>query len=333
MTNETESADYNSSEPLMALEFVESQKKACSNGHCWPTLFLLGVQKAATTSLFDVLKTRHKICGAEETSLLKKCSDCNEKETHFFTQQTTHKGKKIHMSDSEFKALYPEHRLSKCGRFMEGTPSLQEPNLGREIANKLPTSIHSEVRMVLVLREPVSRDLSWFNHQLDNYHTEGGSFSKVFHHAPSYEEYAKKNLKQAKGCKHEFDDAKCAHMTGHVLAWGMYAPQIKSLLKHWERKHMFIVQMDHLLDKTHSTLEKLYKFAGFSGSAPSTLPKDNTHDGPWKISSMPCHIKKELKEFYAPYNKELYEMMRKENGPHSEPVFGVFDEEDVKCHD
>lgn len=312
--------------------------KACSDGTCWPTLFLMGVQKAATTSLFMELSNHNKVCGANvHEGPIKECADCNTKETHFFTTQRTAGGKTIHMSHHEYKKMYHEKEMLKkgCGHFMEGTPMLQEKGVGAAIAATLPKNVHHMVRMIVILREPLSRDLSWYNHQLDDY-KRGVShkFNSEYPTPPSYKEYAHDNLEAGEKCleKHPKD---CGLTHDYTLSWGMYYPQLKAIQSHWERKHIFIVKMDHLLEETKGTMSKMNRFMGISGSAPRKLPKENSHDGPWKVDSMPCKTKKRMTEYYHEWNEKLYKMMERDRAdgkhPADEPKFGKFENE-VTCH-
>lgn len=199
----------------------------------------------------------------------------------------------------------------------------------------IPEKFHSDIRIVMILREPISRDLSWYNHQLAEPKLVQGSL-------PEYPAYVKAEMEKWEACKTEKDGNRilaaneCHDTDGNPkssLQWGMYSVQIDRALRNWPRKQMFIMNMDHMLDNTHMYMKGMFKFMGLSeGAAFSSIPSDNTHDSPNKVESMPCSIKKDLQTIYKPFNQDLYRLLGREGSSSGELAFQQFSN-DAKCHD
>lgn len=136
----------------------------CANGAgCWPRFFLAGVQKAATTSLFRALQDGAGICGATFHS---EPGNNYYKEAHFFdrdeifpdgaTEPVTGRG--------SYTGLYKVTKACPGDTFMDATPAYAYSSdaVGR-MAATLPDALKPVVRVVLIFREPVARDLSLYN--------------------------------------------------------------------------------------------------------------------------------------------------------------------------
>jgi len=118
-----------------------------SDGH-WPTIFLLGAQKAASSSLFAPL-VQHPLI-ADPTSAFN-----NDKETHFFHHHASNTSRLQIAYRRKFPCAWPV-------RGMDGTPSyLYDPErvIPRMIAAR---TISETTSFLVVLREPVARDWSMF---------------------------------------------------------------------------------------------------------------------------------------------------------------------------
>ena len=118
-----------------------------------PNLFIVGAQKAGSSSLFELL-TAHPL-------LMKGI----HKEPHFFDNDKEYpKGVDYYKS-----TFFP---ISKSGgnpkeRFIDGTPMLHKEYVWRRIADGLDPYVQlSYLKFIVILREPVARDFSWFSHQL-----------------------------------------------------------------------------------------------------------------------------------------------------------------------
>ena len=144
----------------------------------WPTVFIIGAPKAGTTSIASLLFKHSGFC--RPLGVMKK-------ETHFFSSTRTY----AHGRDGYLKHFGHD---SKCAqpvsparadranfthqpilagkvhwgskRHVDATPNyMRVVEAPGRIAATLPRALLPHLKFIVALREPVSRDLSWFNHQ------------------------------------------------------------------------------------------------------------------------------------------------------------------------
>lgn len=107
----------------------------------YPDIFILGVQKAATTSLNKLMRTHAEIC------------DNGVKEKHYFGfNDSWRKGSEFY--DSMFASCFGVYTLDSN----IGFSSTFVPDRLRITYND--TALASK-KFILVLREPISREISW----------------------------------------------------------------------------------------------------------------------------------------------------------------------------
>jgi hypothetical protein len=303
----------------------------------WPELYLIGAQKSATTSIFLLFERHGLICGRKGVG-----SDFEEKEAHFFDMEDpTEKNIK------KYKSRYPKHKCS--GKYMDATPGYLRDLLSAERMQKaMPEqTISHEARLIAVLREPVERDLSFFNmykymwvqagrprnwdgdmgsiHQLDvcSKHGYDGNF-------PSYEVSIGCQMRQwnectkKAGCNGECNRDEnleghrhCALRNGKAdsmqysrLTDGMYFAQLRKYEGVFPRKHIMVISFDGLIDRQKEYLSKLMLFSGLGEHhAVNTLPKENTASFKGKISSASCGSVSGLHDVFRFWNRALEEKM------------------------
>ena len=151
-----------------------SEDQQCDEQGCWPRLFILGTQKGATTSLFQVLNQEGGACGSManariESALPNLKGAFNKesgiaKEPHVFDMARSEWAKVV-KEPGLYRSLY---RVKDCPQrtFLDATPNyIHHPGAPGRVAELLPASWMPKLRMVLTVREPIARDLSWFNHR------------------------------------------------------------------------------------------------------------------------------------------------------------------------
>lgn len=140
----------------------------CSHSQegCWPLLYLIGAQKAATTSLFDLLRSRGVACGAKHSSHTFKPSGrfFSRKEVHLFDANRT-EFSRVLKNPQQYTRLYQRPDCT-AGHFIDATPCLHTWEAPRRMLQLVPKRWMRESRFLAILREPVARDLSWYNHRL-----------------------------------------------------------------------------------------------------------------------------------------------------------------------
>ena len=151
-----------------------SEDQQCDEQGCWPRLFILGTQKGATTSLFQVLQREGVACGTKINEAVSQALPNLKgafnhetgiaKEPHIFDIARTD-WPTLMEQPGLYRSLY---RVHDCPQrtFLDATPNyIHHPGAPGRLVELLPASWVPQLRMVLVMREPVARDLSWFNHR------------------------------------------------------------------------------------------------------------------------------------------------------------------------
>ena len=125
-------------------------------------MYLIGAQKASTTALFQLLRTSSGICGAKPRP--GSYAAASYKEAHFFDNDGV-PWERAHTS------LYTRlFRREDCAsrRFLDATPQYQYSwHAPMRMSLFVPEAWRPRVRLVTVLREPLARDLSYYNHRVD----------------------------------------------------------------------------------------------------------------------------------------------------------------------
>ena len=122
----------------------------------WPSVYLLGVQKGATTSLSEAF-TEAGMCTSKEG-----------KELHFWDWLHPNDECLMTTTCAKFGVKYAKH-FPECkgdgdGAF-DGSPSqLSDPGLPEFLSRHMPPAMQSRSRFIIIAREPVSRLVSVYNH-------------------------------------------------------------------------------------------------------------------------------------------------------------------------
>ena len=117
-----------------------------------PQIYLIGAQKAGSSSMFSMLMRDSSSCGSN-------IGHRNHKETHMLTD--THSSE---LTRENFTSVFRlEDCKSRC--FVEATPNnMFNGRAPRTLFGLMTTAERAASKFLLVVREPVSRDLSYFNH-------------------------------------------------------------------------------------------------------------------------------------------------------------------------
>ncbi|KAL1514776.1 hypothetical protein AB1Y20_003862 [Prymnesium parvum] len=269
-------------------------KAVCSNGGCMPTVYIIGSQKGGTTSLFDHLESKG-FCGPRHN---------DGKESHYLMSTSEHPTR------YGYTHIFPEHQCAS-GCWIDATPN-DLPNWQSPITlTELTTPRERQLaRFVVVLREPVARDLSWFNHRKSL----GGCSYCGGVSGLSYPEYAQKQLRQYENCHPSLgiSDARfemCPPF-GEGILYGAYWPQLRHWKKIMPESQFFIAQTEWMLHHDRDFKKQLYKFIGIEHAAVTPdFPHTNALAYPGKVSmsSLSCDLVHTLHDAWDPWNKKLFE--------------------------
>ena len=162
-----------------------SEDRQCGEQGCWPRLFILGTQKGATTSLFGALHKEGVACGTVKTAGTLQAPGAGAKEAHVFDVPES-MWKMLMQQPGLYKRMYTQENCP-TRTFLDATPRYsRHPAAPARMVELMPSGWLPELRFVFAIREPVARDLSWFNHKMNQarMHLGPGAHSPQVRHTP-----------------------------------------------------------------------------------------------------------------------------------------------------
>jgi hypothetical protein len=258
--------------------------------------FNSGVQKGGTTSIAHYLKENHDACFSDPRAVI---SQGEGKESHFFDNFKTYNS-----SGLEYYQRVFEHCAGKQ-LIVDGTPEFMKT--GQRIFDTYTKhGSLDKLKLIISLREPVSREISWYHHRLRD--------------CPE-QEYARPV------CKAETKEPiPFLSVTQSELAWklennetrnvyGTYAQYLNVFFELFDRKNILILSYEEAKSDQKALLQRIHKFLDLPGK-PKGLPHENsdkgTHDMP------PCVVQRALARRFAPYNEALFALLEANPGPKME---------------
>jgi hypothetical protein len=295
----------------------------------FPDFYIIGAPKCATTSLHDLWAQHRQVCRG------------GLKEVHFFDNT-------LHYQEvgatSTWKHFYSRH-CDDATIYFDSTPDyFANYDAPARMNETFTEEDKKKKRFIIILREPVGRSFSWYNHLLNhcvpfmrNYLTtlksrndklrkENKNEKDGFVPLPinvqglCNERHCKSlrcsttgqnatlldDLRGVESFKAFSEDEE--HFPLHV---GHYIRHINRWLEFFDRSQFFIVNFEDLVKDTPGTMRRMEVFLGlehgFSDSV--TLPRDNVAH---VHTDLDCKTRDSLYAEYAPDVEKLYEYMHKE---------------------
>ena len=194
---------------------------ACSRA--FPDFLIIGAQKAGTTSLFNYLCQHPQIVGSVP------------KEIMFFTAQ-------FERGDNWYRRHFPKLIDTSgagvlCG---EATPTyLYSLDAAQRSASMIPNT-----KLIALLREPASRAVSHFHHQVRS-GVETRSIDEVF----SAENIAR------------WESGECPDLHArYYFKWSDYATGLEQWLRHYSREQLLVLEAERMFTNYELTMEKVCEF-------------------------------------------------------------------------
>jgi Sulfotransferase domain len=258
-----------------------------------PSILLAGAQKASTSSLAVYLMKMNQTCFSDV--------DEGEKGGH---------GKEAHFFDVKYQGLdYFQYLYRKCSDeaiLIDATPeTMMHPLRVRRTYDEAGTA--DDLKIIFILREPISRSISWYNHQLrqselpdrpqwtDLLFDEQGQLL-------SYIEVQRATVVK------NFENEQWHRLYGYYAHW----------LNQWSllfdrRTQILLLSYDELIRDPATLLSRVHQFLNLTQDTSLKLTRENANRK--NTPPPPCTDQLEMAEYFVDPNEELYAFLDENPGP------------------
>ncbi|MFW9820739.1 MAG: sulfotransferase domain-containing protein, partial [Candidatus Thorarchaeota archaeon] len=249
-----------------------------------PDFLIIGGQRCGTTFYYNCLKQHPNI----KTSL-------RRKEIHFF-DNNFHRGLlwyKSYFPTLSSKYFY-KYILSHNIITGEASPYyILHPLVPSRVKSIIPN-----VKIIILLRNPVSRAYSHYNHEVRR-----GIEKLSFENAIKREkENIDKELKKIMENEHYYS---YVFRNYSYITRGIYISQIKNWMEVFPKDQFLIIKSEDLFENPRDVMRKSFKFLNLRNYENITFKKANQGI----YSKLDSDIKSQLNEYFRPYNQQLYDYL------------------------
>jgi hypothetical protein len=254
-----------------------------------PTVFLLGAQKCGTTSLnADLHKAFPELLAAER--VLPRKGWTTKKELHMFDDR-----KMVALGLARYAACFPSCTDTPRVFAMDSTPNyLMAPSASEDMWRMYPARLRSQMRFLVVLRDPTVRFKSFFGHFVAG--TEPGLDVNRFAHRT-----ISTTLECAQRERVDANNSVALHASkcriGNPLCGGLYAAQLARWLAYYESSQFAIVSFRAYVTQTDAVFRQIGSFLGLEARTAATLgARERTEgDAPQAVPSIRAHGREAMK--------------------------------------
>jgi hypothetical protein len=252
-----------------------------SNFRILPNFLIIGYYKSATTSLYDYL-IQHENIGKS-----------SRKEIQYFSFSYW---RGINWYRSYFPTFFTKRRIEKKtgSKFLTGEASPQyifHPYSLNRINQVLPN-----VKLILLLRNPIDRAYSHYNHEKNRGNEPLNSFEEAIE--LDDERY---QIMFSKFKNNEIKEFNSKLYLSPYIRMGQYISEIKILFNIFPKKQILILETNDLHKFPEKIVNKVLNFLDL----PLTNKIDYSKSNIGKYPQMNIKTREKLVEYYKPYNLEL----------------------------
>lgn len=258
----------------------EALRRVTAPGRATPGAIIVGTQRSGTTSLFGYLLAHPKI------------TPSTKKEVHYF--------------DLNFvRGLnwYREHfplRMELAYRrkiSIEASPYyIFHPRALRRIKLVLPRA-----KIIVLLRNPTERAISHYFHEVRK-GREGLPMLDAFAQEEDRLEGELKRLQADETYQ------SLAHQHFSYKSRGVYADQIERCFELFGRENVHIIHSEVMFRSPQSVLDDVFGFLGLPPFSPEVLVRRGRPGG-YAKQDVPGEAHQSLRDFFAPHNQRLYQLL------------------------
>lgn len=265
-----------------------------NNGNA-PDFLIIGAQKSATSTLHSYLSQHPKIVGSKP------------KEIHYFDWEIYFDKDRV-WYESHFQSV------EKGKKFFEATPNY----IYHEKVAQLIKSFYPEIKLILILRDPVSRAFSAWNFyryffesgQVEMFRLRrwpNGRENEIYQYLfkdrtkfPSFSEYIEIELELIR--TGESDEPS-------VLRRGLYYDQITTYLKYFNKNQLHILGFKSFVTNPKIELNKILDFVGIERDDWFFLKEGIKNSRPYQHYSLSQEESQFLQDFYREPNEKLFDLI------------------------
>ena len=343
MNNKTHPTNKNQDNAIVSDPHDTRTNKTTTPEWILPNLFLAGVQKSGTTAVFDYLRQTfrskttstptpdHPLCIAR---ILPGMRDFQDKEPHFFDGGTFRKG--VSYYSSLYENCQPQSPTPEFTPLrMDATPA--SFSCAARIAQFYKTHATPEqfrsIKVIIILREPVARELSWYHH------LEHSSKTNPTGKVPNIARAIQRTKLDTRDSKNgttntsslvTFEERMDQTIVPTLINgkggnrfYSVYARWVKEWFRHFDRsQQILLLSYDELKTNPQRFVERLHAFLQ------QPPPKQSTENSPNRKvvpqsnyrhavdQDMPsCELQQKWFDIFEPYNQELYKLLNASSGP------------------
>jgi len=262
---------------------VDKENPFCMDGHVAPSVFLMGYQKSGSTSLWNDLRDNYHLATAKPIE--GEDSFRNKEVSYFSNDQRYAKGKNFYLKH------WPACSELKTGKAIDASPNTI---FGGEKTAKRVKDFYGEkakeLKFIVIVRDPTERMESsyWhFNAGVEN----------------NFDNYVAKTIEKAKTWAKEDGDAP----EPNFYYPNMYIKHLKPWLEEFSPEQFAFMTLSQYDNEHGAAMRHLSRRLKIYGNANAGVYQDHKREHP----DMKASTKKMLDKFYAPYMKELEELVQK----------------------
>jgi len=261
---------------------LSSYRKLTASIRVLPDFFILGTQKAGTSSLYEYLTQTPWICSARW------------KEVQFFNH---YYDRGLNWYKGSFPTLiYKRWKKIRKGFFLTGEASadyLFHPRPLKRILQIVP-----KAKFIVILRNPVDGAYSHY-HMIVRFGRENLSFEDAIKEENNRIGAERKKLTENKNYY------SWNFQAYSYLARGIYVDQLKTWMNFFPRSQFLILNFDEFTSNPSRVLNKTLQFLELPNYELEEFKKFNAG----KYSDMKKETRKLLNEYFKPHNEELYKFL------------------------
>ncbi len=255
-----------------------------------PYFIIAGAQKSGTTTLHRLLEQHPQLKGS------------SPKELHYFDKKPDER-----MPLKEYKKHFRASYFHSF-QFFESTPNyMYQPEFAAEI-----TRLNPEIKIILILREPVARAFSAWNMYKQMFDKNRGANLLHFHKSMSlYNLFYKDrdvfpNFEECLQIEQELIKDN-GEKEPSLIRRGLYAPQIQKLYEQMPQNNLYICESQELKSCPKEKLKEIETFLGID-------PYQEYEIKNWHVraydQTINIETQKVLKAFYRKPNEDLFQLIQ-----------------------